>query len=392
MKKTLVALAAFASVSAFAQSAVTISGTVNYGVKNLTTTPVGLDTATYANQPLSSNQQWGGLKGDRNRLSFDVTEDLGGGMSTIAKLETRFQLQSGQAGYANGAAATSGASGTTLFEQTMVGIKSNDLGTVKFGRFTNVLGTYDYSVFEDSAFGTNAANASYGRHNAQMQYESPSMSGFTVGAVGANAMYNKYGQTTQGYGFVGAIDYARYSASGLSNMGAGVITYANGPIVAQFAKIQGFFNDKATRVGVNYTLASGTRVYAGAYNQQGNVGEVNTSVSGAQKTAASDAGGGLATGLQAHSATELGLMVPAGQFNLRAGWVRNSKDLAIGVSDGSTKAEKISFGAEYSISKRTMVIAQKGSVKNGLNVANQSAQGSGFTQGSMSFLGLQHSF
>jgi len=378
-------------VSAFAQSAVTISGSVNYGVNNATTAPaVG-----------TSNQQWSGIKGDRNRLSFDVTEDMGGGLSTIAKLETRFNLQSGAAGYPNGAASTLAAGGTTLFEQTMIGIKSAEFGTLKMGRFTNILGVYDYSAFEDSKFGSNASQAAYGRHNQQVQVESPTINGFTVGAVGAGFQNNKYGQLTQGWGFMNGINYSTYSATGFSNFGAATITYANGPLVAQCAKIQGFFNDKNTRIGANYTLASGIKVYGGFYQQQGNIGQVLSNLTadyGATpgSAVANNAAGvtaGTVTGMAEHSATELGLVVPAGKWNLRAGMVRNSKDLLIGQSDGTTKAEKISLGAEYNLSKRTMVMAQRSTVKNGTAVANTSiGQGFGYTTGGSSGLYLQHSF
>jgi len=390
MKKTLVALAAFASVSAFAQSAVTISGIVNYGINNATTQP---STST-------SNQQWGGLKGDRNKLSFDVTEDLGGGLSTIAKLEARFNLASGQTGYANGAASTLGASGTTLFEQTMIGIKSAQFGEIKMGRFTNTLGAYDFSVFEDSKFGTNASQASYGRHNSQIQFTSPTISGFTLSAVGANFANNKWGQGTGGWGFLNGVDYSVYSATGFSNFGAATLTYANGPLVAQFAKLQGFFNDKATRIGANYTLASGVKVYGGFYNQQGNVGQVISTLTAsytvpvaAVANTAAGLAAGTTTGMAEHSATELGLMVPVGQFNLRAGMVRNSKDLLIGQSDGTTKAEKIGMGVEYNLSKRTQVQYQRSTVKTGIAVGNGTLGGGfGYTTGSTSGMYLQHSF
>lgn len=377
-------------MSAFAQSAVTISGIVNYGINNATTQP----------SSSTSNQQYGGLKGDRNKLSFDVTEDMGSGMSAIAKLETRFNLATGQAGYANGAGSTLGASGTTLFEQTMVGIKSAEFGEIKMGRFTNTLGAYDFSVFEDSKFGTNASQASYGRHNSQIQFTSPTISGFTLSAVGANFANNKWGQGTGAWGFLNGVDYSVYSATGFSNFGAATLTYANGPLVAQFAKLQGFFNDKATRIGANYTLASGVKVYGGFYNQQGNVGEVLSTLTAsytvpvaavANTTAGLTAG--TVTGMAAHSATELGLLVPVGQFNLRAGFVRNSKDLLIGQSDGTTKAEKIGMGVEYNLSKRTQLQYQRSTVKTGIAVGNGTLGGGfGYTTGSSSGMYLQHSF
>jgi len=388
MKKTLVALAAFASVSAFAQSAVTISGIINTGYHN----------------PVTGGQEFGALKGDRDRLTFDVTEDMGGGLTTLGKLEMRFNPRSGATYYGGGAGSTLAANGVTLFEQAMIGVKSSAFGSVKFGRFTNWVGTYDYSVFEDSKYGTNASNAAYGRHNAQAQYDSPTINGFTVSAVAANYKYNNWGQGNDGSGFASGINYALWSATGLSNMGSGGVTYANGPLVAQYAKIQGLFNDKATRIGANYTLSNGIKVMAGFYNQQGNVGEVLAGMSTANSVNGSipvagvpaTTQTGLATGMAAHSATELGIMVPAGAFNLRAGWARNSKDLAIGINgtalEGTTKAEKISFGAEYNLSKRTMFMVQKGSVKNGLLAAHPTAGGYGWATGSMTFMGLQHSF
>ena len=382
-------------MSAFAQSAVTISGIVNTGYHS----PSSYGAAA------SAGQEFGALKGDRDRLTFDVTEDMGGGLTTIAKLEMRFNPRSGATYYGGGAGSTLAANGVTLFEQAMIGVKSAQFGTVKFGRFTNYIGTYDYSVFEDSKFGTNASNAAYGRHNAQAQFDSPTINGFTVSAVAANYKYNNWSQGNDGSGFAGGINYALWSATGLSSMGSAGVTYANGPLVAQYAKIQGLFNDKATRIGANYTLANGIKLMAGFYNQQGAVGQVlggmstANSVNGSIPVAgvAATTQTGLATGMAEHSATELGIMVPAGQWNLRAGWVRNSKDLAVGINgtalEGTTKAEKISYGAEYNLSKRTMIMAQKGSVKNGLLAGHATTGGGyGWTQGSMSFVGLQHSF
>jgi len=384
MKKTLVALAAIASVSAFAQSAVTISGQINYGVMT----------------PTLGAQTFGAVKGDRNNLSFDVTEDIGGGINGIAKIQARFNSQTGVTGYAASNAGPYQAAGTSLFEQTMVGISSTQFGTIKFGRFTNSLGTYDFSVFEDSKFGTNAARAANGRHSAQSQWESPVIEGFQLQAVHANYANNNYSANNAGFGFGSGINYQTNSATGLSNFGSVSVKYANGPVQAQLAKGQGLFNDKFVRAGANYTAANGYKYYAGYYQQTGDVGTVFRSLTndyGATPGNAyiNTATDGSATGMAAHTTTELGIYIPVNQWGLRGGWQRNSKDIAVNINDGSTKVEKIAMGIEYNLSKRTQVIWQKLNVKNGVTNSKNTLWATGAygeAVGSSSGLFLQHTF
>ena len=67
MKKTLVALAALAATGAYAQA--TITGSINVGYKN---SAAGVGSV-------------GGLKGDRNHLTFTASEDIGNGMKEIGR-------------------------------------------------------------------------------------------------------------------------------------------------------------------------------------------------------------------------------------------------------------------------------------------------------------------
>jgi len=173
MKKTLVALAALAATSAFAQSTVTVSGIINYGMSN----------------DVTKTTAYGGLKGDRNNLTFGVVEDLGGGSNVTATAQFRFNSGSGAAGYANSANSPDVGLGATQFEQTAIGYNS-PMGNVRVGRFTNVLGAYDYSVFEDSKYGTNASRAAYGRLSNQIQISTPVISGFQGFLVGAQGATN----------------------------------------------------------------------------------------------------------------------------------------------------------------------------------------------------------
>jgi predicted porin len=384
MKKTLVALAALAATSAFAQSTVAITGIVNYG----------------AHHDANGVTSYGGLKGDRNKLNFAATEDMGGGTKAIAVLETRFNLANGSQGYANTAATPDTAKGTTLFEQTVVGLTDQTLGTVKFGRFTNVIGTYDFSVFEDSKYGTNASIASYGRLSGQAQYDSPKFAGITASVVTASKTQNKYG-AAYGWGPVDSIDWSANSKTGYRDFNAIALTYANGPVNAQLSRIVGLYNDTNNKFGISYD-AGVAKAYYGYYKQNGNVGEVAASTAAAATSAgqwgaiattiAADTSG-KANGVAAHTAQEVGAYVPYGKFGFRAGYVRNNQDVAVGVTDGSTKATKTTLGAEYSFSKRTMAIAQHSKVGNGVPTGNGSLGGGfGYTTGTASFLGLQHSF
>ena len=374
MKKTLVALAAVSAVSAFAQSAVTISGIVNYGVQRSGATGV---------------QTLGGIKGDRNNLTFDVKEDLGGGTNAIAKMQFRFNSQDGTTGYAS----TSGyeySNSASLMEQTMIGLTSASLGTVKFGRFTNDLGTHDFSVWEDSKMGTNASHAMYGRLSGTVQYTSPNISGFTFSAINAKAANNCWGNAggATGGGLITGINYCTYSSTGINNFGAAAITYANGPVLAQVATIGGLYGDKDTRLSLRYTLASGTNLYVGQYKQSGTVGGLLSLVSQTYSTV--PVATSTTYGIQGHTATELGVSIPVDAFTLRAGYLTNNNDLDVSKSDGTTKLSKVSLGGEYNLSKRTMIMVQGGKVSNTSSALY--AGGSLWTAGASYFVGMQHSF
>jgi len=93
MKKTLVALATLASVSAFAQSSVTIYGSVDGGYR----TQSQIDR----NGNGSSYFQSGYIKS--NRFGFQGTEDMGGGMNSKFRLESNLDATNGaEGGFLNG--------------------------------------------------------------------------------------------------------------------------------------------------------------------------------------------------------------------------------------------------------------------------------------------------
>jgi hypothetical protein len=384
MKKTLVALAALAATSAFAQSTVTVSGVVNYGLHN----------------DVTKTTSYGGLKGDRNALTFGVVEDLGGGSNATATLQFRFNSGTGAAGYASSANSPETGLGATQFEQAAIGYNSR-IGAIRVGRFTNTLGTTDYSAFEDSKYGTNASRAAYGRLSNQIQITTPVISGFQASLIGAQGSTNKWGNPggATGAGFVTGIDYSKQvfananGSYGTQDFSSTVLSYANGPLALQYADINGLAYEKATRMSATWN-AGWAKFYFGTYEQKHNIG---TSVA---TTAAYDAPvkSVVGTGLAAHKSTEYGVSAPYGKFTLRAAIQTNDKDLDIGKTDGTTKAKKTAIGGEYALSKRTELQYQRLSVKNGVtaaaNAAAYAAIGGGFgdSTGSSYFVGIQHKF
>jgi len=379
MKKTLVALAALSTLGAYAQSTVQISGIVNGGYGR-------------ANTGVVSAQ---GLKGDRNNLTFDITEDMGGGTSAIGKVQFRWSMLDGTTGYTSTYASTEAYNGGSLVEQTMVGLKDTTWGTIKIGRFTNDLGSHDAGVFEDSKHGTNASHAAYGRLSGQVQWTSPTINGFTVSAINAKAAANCFTPAGgAGFGTSSGINYCTYSATGINNFGAAVLTFANGPWLLQAANIGGLYGDKDTRLTARYTMSNGAKLYYGMYKQSGSVG---TLLSSMPTTAVytMPVGYNATYGWQAHTATELGASLPVGAFTFRAGYLTNNNDIgyttsAAAVTDGTTKFSKVSLGAEYNFSKRTLAIVQMGKGSN--SSAAVAAGGAYFSSGSTYFAGMQHSF
>ncbi|PRX92042.1 porin [Paraburkholderia sp. BL25I1N1] len=116
-KALLTFLLASVSLDTFAQSSVTLFGTIDAGL-NYTSNAGGHSAVQMASidQTIS---RWG-LKG---------TEDLGGGLNAIFDLESGFNLESGTSAY-----------GSRLFGyQSYVGLQSDRFGTLTFGRQTDVI-------------------------------------------------------------------------------------------------------------------------------------------------------------------------------------------------------------------------------------------------------------
>lgn len=156
MKKSLIALAALAVTSAFAQSTVTISGQVTAAFER--TGEAGTSTG------LSSYDS------NANNVTFKGTEDLGGGLKVSFELNKRFQLDTG-AGI-----------GGREFENSFITL-SGGFGSISMGRHQPIgFGSYDvygglgFRAYQDYGY----YNVSGARYDDAISYNTPTFNGFSA--------------------------------------------------------------------------------------------------------------------------------------------------------------------------------------------------------------------
>jgi hypothetical protein len=359
MKKTLIALAALAATSAFAQSSVTLSGSINYGVATAVT---GIHS-------------YGGWKGDRNHVTFGAVEDLGGGLKVTALAQLRYNSAT-SAQSTSYVETTTGARGDNLFEQTSVAVDSS-FGQVRMGRFTNAVGVAPLHPFEDSGQSTASHQAANGRLSGQIQYVSPMVAGFQVFAFNAQKSANKF-LTSNGAGYANTWTISvpnlatnQTDATRWANANSVGINYSNGPVYAQYYTLTDMMGLKSSKIAASYDLGV-AKLFANQFKQNSNQVFSTTAAAGA-------------VGMKAHNATELAASVPMGAFTFTLGRYNANKDLDLSKTDGSTKVARTAWGANYSLSKRTTVIYVASSTSNGSANAQMAT-------GKNQFLGLQHTF
>jgi predicted porin len=298
MKKSLIVLAALAaSGAAMAQSSVTLSGRVDAYLSSMTT---GVGAAEVTQTGLTN----GGLTGSRWALSG--TEDLGGGLKAMFKLENRFGLDTGTS--------PGGFSGDAFFAL------GGGFGTLKMGRtytafddaraLSNGSNVFD-SAFTPDVFGTGADYASRAANG--LRYETPSFSGFS-GAV-TYAFGEDKTTTTDANDLVSL--HVKYAAGPLAVAYGYQEEKAGGATSNKFHQLSGAYDFGMASVSAGYERRNGT-------------------------TATGDDKG-----------YNLGVNVPVGTaLNVSAGYAREEVEIG-----GATAAKGAGFGlgATYNMSKRTIL-------------------------------------
>jgi len=253
MKKTLVALAAIAAVSAFAQSSVTMYGVIDQGYYNKKSDVAGTSSSRSGiGDDLASTHGEGGLAG--SRIGFKGTEDLGGG--TAANFVYEFGLFPSEK---SNAAPNSGTA--MRVRQAYASLSSGSAGELQVGRvYTHVWATqngdYDFGL-NNNMYGYIAGqNGSGNRQANAINYISPNINGFTLGALLG------FGETATTAGT------ALTTATGdkLDEVTSFSLAYRNGPLKFNFA------NEKTKNHSlhdVTWSDLSGT-AYAATYQLVGN--------------------------------------------------------------------------------------------------------------------------
>jgi predicted porin len=412
MKKSLVALAALAATGAFAQSAVTMYGvaeaTVDLGYKSTvdgggstyttvtaTGAPVGaavLKSNTQSVTKAAFRVQDGNSQGvGTSRIGWRGTEDLGGGLKANFQLEMGLRIDDGcttdeASGCAVGGSGNSG--GNTFGRNAWVGA-SGSFGEVRLGR--QVLGSFGVQANGWSAGSSNGlydsgsitAPAMGGvRFANAIKYISPNLGGVS-GSVTLRAPENTTststttpnpgsitfgGESKAKTGLDLALEYANgpiyvgvgynktdlvgnVTNNGIAGAGNLITTPLSGPTKGftvsasyNFGVAQPFFNYTTQKSNLSQSVISGTPLLSSSSS-------ANTK----------------------ENSLHLGVKAPFGPVTVIAGLGRSkttgdTSGFAGGVSTGTgtTTGKETAFqlGAQYALSKRTLVEANVGTYKN----------------------------
>ena len=360
MKKTLVALAALAATSAFAQSTVTISGVLDVGVRNTSKVAAGLS-------------KLGVTAGNNNRVSFAVVEDMGGGLKATANAEIRFDPATGT---------PEGAGARPLFQgQTRVGLVGG-FGTVMLGRGLTPLqaangGNSDPwgvttaagSVYA-AGFATDYAAGGEGRIDQGIWYTSPTFGGLTLAA---------------------SVSPRKLVTAGVASKTSQSMTaaYANGPLMVGVGNERNRANDTISQVFGNYNLGVAKLFASHATIKGGTAAEQALGGTFAASAAAVNTGTAptqVAAGGKIKNWT-VGATVPMGATTIRLGYSGWNGNGAVGQKDDT----KVGLGVKYDLSKRTFIysnIAQQ----TRKNFTGTAAAGRDNTSVQLFDLGVGHSF
>lgn len=364
MKKTLVALAAFAAVGAYAQSNVTMYGVVEAGVdvgyksviNNTGNTTTGGTVTT--SKPTLRVQDGSSQGVGASRIGFKGTEDLGGGMKANFQLEAAISSDTGNTGGNSG-------SGTaqTFARQAWVGL-SGGMGEVRLGRqylpayfvrANSSVGGDSNGLYEANSVvnyvgaGTRASNV--------INYISPSMNGFKVSGgyvapEGKSSTATTAGAVTAETKSEPQYDLAAEYANGPLYLGAAYDSRKSGTSTTAETKTTGYTLGGSYDFGVVKPFANYTHI-----KTQLTAGSLSYTFGGL-------AGLTLSTGATTGEITEkgysVGVKVPMGAVTLLASYARAKVNNTIATVAVDTKATGYQLGAQYALSKRTMLEANYG--------------------------------
>jgi predicted porin len=329
MKKTLIALAAMATTTAFAQSTVTLSGNVKAG---LAQTKYSGGAATAATGSAT------GLADGSSRFILSGSEDLGGGLRANFQVDTRFRIDDN-----GGQPAASPLAGGATF----IGL-SGKFGNLQIGKLDThyCLGSDTHgtraTALQASSCGLlgyvngssgNAVIANASRSVNVTRYTSPNFSGLTFQGT----------YSTNFAGSEGAV--GKTSGGNATNLRA---DYVKGPLTAGLSIWQAKGEDqtatvarigqKATTLMVNYNL--GVATLGLTWDKSA------TRAAAANVAAFTDT---------ERTVTSFPVTVPMGAGTVLFTYSKAGNTKTGSTTNANTGATLVSFGYDYALSKRTTV-------------------------------------
>lgn len=331
MKKSLIALAVLAaSGAAMAQSSVTLSGIIKSGFTN---------TKYSDGAPGAVNGSGLAVADGSSQFWILGTEDLGGGLKAVFKIDTRFRVDDNGAAPANSPLATG---------NTFVGLTGN-WGGIQFGkRDTHYCLGADTHGSRATALqasscallgyvqtgATNTAIANASRATNVVRYDLPNFSGLT-GSL-------SYSTSWAGSGSEGPVgDAGKGSATALQ------LLYANGPINAGIslwnAKSENRTAGAARGDQTAYTLTGGYNFGFATLGLTYDVSKVNGGLVGAADSEFK------------RNVWSIPVTVPVGAGTILFTYSRASDAKLNGATVTDSGANLWTLGYDYALSKRTSV-------------------------------------
>jgi predicted porin len=392
MKKTLLAAALLAGFAgaASAQSSVTLYGVLDGGVRyqnwNLSNGPFSkVDISTSSIAVVSGTQS-------TSRFGVRGVEDLGSGNQAVWNLEGQVNVNDGSAG-----------SFSQWQRTSIVGLQNNAWGRVDIGRQLNLAFKFAGGPI-DGAFGVNAPIINISgvmgvtavRQSNMIMYQSPSMSGFKVGAqYSFNTGLTTLKQAaTGGTSADTAVGSSFDTGNNMRNI-SGAVSYTNGGIY-----VTGVY-DQFTPAANTVAGANGTNVtswiVAGAYDAKVvKVGAAYNQVrgglinGGATSSVSSDivnpfASGGIVFADGAGTnAWNINVSAPVGASGTVGAAYQGLTHTGKVADVGGATQLTWGVGYSYAFTKRTNVYAIYSYVNNYLGIAGLS--------GNTASVGLRHAF
>ncbi|MBB1628331.1 porin [Achromobacter sp. UMC71] len=333
----LIAVAWGATSVAGASSTVTLYGIVDTGLGyNKIKGDVGVASLDASRIGMVNSVQNG------SRWGLRGTEDLGSGLSAVFQLESGFSSANGTS-----------SQGSRLFGRAAtVGLRSTVLGTLEFGRQSNIASKYFATIdpfglgFPPANIGTGFSAANTPRYDNFIVYRTPTFNGFEA-SVGYSFAPNSTDTAQTGFR---TADNTRAISSG--------VRYADGPLNISLTYDQ---LNASNRLSQAQVRATPRQIILGGYYMFGDV-KLSAAVSQTKDGwFVGQEGSGSPTifgsyrfvdGFKAESYL-LGLTVPVGASSSLFGSWQNVNPSNGRLTGGSETMNVFSVGATYDLSKRT---------------------------------------